>query len=113
MFGCKIHVHHILDIFCMEWLARKDIQIQIVRLLYEMGTDVGGLDELHERIPLFVSASKADDLGLSIGHHVDFFHEILREMGNGFCRPNGSGTTLPCIQNEVISPVVHVWYEDA
>ena len=108
MLGCKIRIQNTLHIVGHKRLARKHIQVHVVGLLHKMCTDVGGLNELDKRVSLLVAGSKQNDLGLSVGHHVDFGHEILGKMRNCFSRTNGGRTALARVENEMISPVTHV-----
>jgi hypothetical protein len=109
VFWGKIGLENLLDIGCAEGLAGKDIQVHVICLFHEMCTDVGGLNELDKGISLLVARSKENDLGLSVGHHVDFLHKILCEIGDGFGRANCGWTALARIQNQMISPMVHVF----
>ncbi len=77
MFRTKVCFNDRGDVLGMKCLARKDIEIHVVGLFHEMCSDVGGLDQLHESISLLVASAKQNDLRLSVGHHVDFGHEIF------------------------------------
>ena len=92
----------------IKGLARKNVQIDIVRLLHEMGADVTGLDKLDEGVPLLVARAEHHDLGLAVGNHINIPNQLLGEPLDGLRTPNGLRRTLANVQCQMISPHLYV-----
>ena len=62
--------HLILHRFWIELLTREDIQMYIVRRLYEVRDDVTGHYQLDQGIATLVTLPEEHDLRRPIGNHI-------------------------------------------
>ena len=85
-------------------LTGEDVQIDIVRLLYEMRADIGSLNQLDQRVALLVSSSKHDNLGLAISNHVNLLHQILAEMVDGLRAADRMRSSASDIKSKMTTP---------
>ena len=82
-----------------ERLAREDIQIDLIRTLYKMCSDIGCFNQLYERVALCVTAAEMDDARRTERHHVDSLDERLDEGGDGGFGSEGDRIASPCIDH--------------
>jgi hypothetical protein len=80
--GLEEALDHCLHVVVVIRLATKNVQVHIVRLLAEMGADIGSLDELDQRVTGLVGRSKVLDAGRAIRNHVDLVHKRRRKEGD-------------------------------
>ena len=82
-----------------ERLAREDIQIDLVRALYKVARDIGGFNQLDERVAFCVTAAEMDDTRRTERHHVDSLDERLGEGGDCGFGSEGDRIAAPCIDH--------------
>jgi hypothetical protein len=80
--GLEEPLDHRLYVVVVIRLAAENVQVHIVRLLAEMGADIGSLDELDQRVTGLVGRSKVLDAGRTVRNHVNLVDECGRKEGD-------------------------------
>ena len=61
----------------LKGLARKDIQINIIKFFNKVRCNIGSFNKLHEGVALLGTGSEHDDTGRSVANHINLLNEFF------------------------------------
>jgi len=94
------HTYHIW----IERLARKHIEVHVICLFTKVGANVGCLDQLNQCVPLLVSLSKHDNLGLAECNHINLLDKTVCEGLDGPRATDRVRGAAGNVEHKMVSP---------
>ena len=61
----------------LKGLARKDIQINIIKFFNKVRCNIGSFNKLYKGVALLGASSEHDDTGRSVANHINPLNELL------------------------------------